>query len=258
MIAGCVSFAETALTVLVNFAPSAVTTDVLTIGATFWNPVTCFGSASTVYFERLAERRVGREHVGREHLAGVERRVRRDAGERQERRLREPVLLRVADEARVARLALREAAELEAADLLQVADRLQAVLLRRRVRDGDHVGVVERRRLEDGVALRRLELLRELRTSRRPSSATSLVEDVLHDHARVLGVEVDLAARERRLDQLGRADVLLVGDVEALRLERLLVELAEDELLGEVLRADDDRRARRRFRVGRPREDGRH
>jgi hypothetical protein len=23
----------------------------LTIGATFWKPVTCFGSASTVYFE---------------------------------------------------------------------------------------------------------------------------------------------------------------------------------------------------------------
>ena len=47
------SFAETAFTVLVNFEPSAFATEVLTIGATFWNPVTCFGSASTVYFEPL-------------------------------------------------------------------------------------------------------------------------------------------------------------------------------------------------------------
>src|SRR5438093_13765193 len=72
------------------------------------------------------------------------------------------------------------------------------------------------------------------------------MEDDLHDHARVLGVEVDLPARRRRLDQLGRADVLFVRDLEAVRLERLLVELSEDVLLGEVLRADDDGRPRLR------------
>src|SRR5581483_11028261 len=91
-----------------------------------------------------------------------ERRVRRDAGERQERRVRQPVLLRVADEAGVARLALREAAELERADLLQVADRMEPVLLGRRVRHREYVGVVERRRREQRVALARFELLREL------------------------------------------------------------------------------------------------
>ena len=42
-----------AFTVEVNFEPRAVATDVLTIGATFWKPVTCFGSARTVYFEFL-------------------------------------------------------------------------------------------------------------------------------------------------------------------------------------------------------------
>ena len=84
MIACSVSFAETAFTVEVNFEPSAVATEVLTIGATFWKPVTCFGSASTVYFERLRERRIGREHVGGEHLPGVERRVGRDSRERDE------------------------------------------------------------------------------------------------------------------------------------------------------------------------------
>jgi hypothetical protein len=52
-IAGIVSFADTAFTVFVNFGPRAVATDDFTIGATFWKPVTCFGSASTVYFEPL-------------------------------------------------------------------------------------------------------------------------------------------------------------------------------------------------------------
>src|SRR5262249_51271902 len=52
-IASSVSFAETAFTVEVNFEPSAFATDVFTIGVTFWNPVTCFGSARTVYFEPL-------------------------------------------------------------------------------------------------------------------------------------------------------------------------------------------------------------
>src|SRR5581483_1096878 len=53
IIAGSVSLAETALTVLANVEPAACATDVLTIGATFWKPVTCFGSASTVYFDGL-------------------------------------------------------------------------------------------------------------------------------------------------------------------------------------------------------------
>ena len=48
-----VSFAETAFTVFVKFEPAALATDVLTIGATFWKPVMCFGSASTVYFDGL-------------------------------------------------------------------------------------------------------------------------------------------------------------------------------------------------------------
>src|SRR5438128_11718282 len=53
-IAFCVSFADTALTVFANVGPAACATLALTIGATFWNPVTCFGSASTVYFDGLA------------------------------------------------------------------------------------------------------------------------------------------------------------------------------------------------------------
>ena len=45
-IAGNDSVFETAFTVLVNFEPSCCASDVLTIGATFWKPVTCaFGSS---------------------------------------------------------------------------------------------------------------------------------------------------------------------------------------------------------------------
>jgi hypothetical protein len=68
------------------------------------------------------------------------------------------------------------------------------------------------------------------------------VGDLRHEHARVLGIEVDLAALEGRVDQLGAADVLLEHHLVALRLEGLLVELAEHVLLGEVLRAERDRR----------------
>src|SRR5262249_7003800 len=52
-IASCVSFPDSALTVSANFEPACWATDVFTIGTTFWKPVTCFGSASTVYFEFL-------------------------------------------------------------------------------------------------------------------------------------------------------------------------------------------------------------
>ena len=74
-----------------------------------------------------------------------------------------------------------------------------------------------------------------------------LRDDVLprdhgHGHAQVLRVAVDLVAREGLVDDLGRPDVLLQLDRVALGLERLLVELTEHELLGEVLRAERDGR----------------
>src|SRR5205807_5966078 len=66
--------------------------------------------------------------------------------------------------------------------------------------------------------------------------------DLLHDRAGVLGVHVDLAARESGVGDLGAADAVLEVDRVPLCLERLLVELAEDVLLGEVLRPERDRR----------------
>ena len=56
------------------------------------------------------------------------------------------------------------------------------------------------------------------------------------------GYSVICPLRRARVDQLRGADVLLVPHLEALRDQRLPVELTEDVLLGEVLRTDDDRR----------------
>src|SRR5207302_736754 len=61
--------------------------------------------------------------------------------------------------------------------------------------------------------------------------------------ARVLGVGVDLPAGQRLVDDLGGPDVGLVDDLVALGLQGLLVERADDELLGEVLGAEGDRPA---------------
>jgi hypothetical protein len=72
--------------------------------------------------------------------------------------------------------------------------------------------------------------------------AAAHVGDLGQQDADVLGVHVERAVPQRLVDDLRAADVLLELDREALGLERLLVELAQEELLGEVLRADAQRR----------------
>ena len=67
--------------------------------------------------------------------------------------------------------------------------------------------------------------------------------DLGQQHPDVLGIHVQGAALQRAMDDLRAADVGLEHDVEALRAQRLAVELAEDPLLGEVLRADADLRS---------------
>src|SRR4029079_16811055 len=108
-----------------------------------------------------------------------------------------------------------------------------------------------RRRVEHGQAAPLLELLRrDVGRVRRLRRVLDLGE-VEHDDARVLRVEVHLAARERLVGELGRAEAALVDDMEALRLERLGVETGEDGLLAAVLRAERDGRLRPRRRGGR-------
>jgi hypothetical protein len=104
------------------------------------------------------------------------------------------------------------------------------------------VGVGPRRGVEQHEAALLLEVgrlpegrLLRLEVALRPG-------ELLRDHADVLEVHVDLAARQRTVDDLGRAHVQLEHDLVPPRLERLLVEVAEDELLGEVLRAERDGR----------------
>src|SRR5207302_2333252 len=125
-------------------------------------------------------------------------------------------------------------------ELPHVVERLQLVLHGIALPHGDGVDVIERRRVGEREAVLREPTLRQ-----RPPRVSGLWKrlDVvrgLDDLAHVLGIRVDLAAAQRRLDDLGTADVLVVIDLDALVLERLLVELAEHELLGEVLRAEAD------------------
>jgi hypothetical protein len=117
-----------------------------------------------------------------------------------------------------------------------------AEALRGLLRRSEPVGVLERRARQslDLVPAKLLLALGErgLRILRNVLGI-DLVE-VREDRARVLGVGVDVAVLERlEGDHLG-PEVELLLDVVARRLERLRVDLAQDELLGEVLRADGD------------------
>ena len=138
-------------------------------------------------------------------------------------------------------LALRRSTEDELGrDLREVGHRLELVLLRRLLRHVEAVDVDGRRRLAD----RRCRCPRASpgppRRSR-PSPGRRAAEE-REQRALELAVEVDVAVLERRVDDLGGADVVLVRDVVALGLERLAVRL-RDLRAGEVLRADDERLA---------------
>ncbi len=102
---------------------------------------------------------------------------------------------------------------------------VEAVDVLRRCRFGDHDSVGLR-----GVDQRRLRLLDVTRRSS--------VERRGQDGALELGIEIDLPRRQRRVDDLGSAEVLAVADVVAVGLESLPVDLAEDLRPGEVLGAD--------------------
>src|SRR5207237_7667896 len=69
-----------------------------------------------------------------------------------------------------------------------------------------------------------------------------LARDRGQEYARVLGVHVQPPCRQRLVDDLRGADVVLERDLVSLRPQRLRVERAEDVLLGEVLVADRHRR----------------
>src|SRR5699024_1759312 len=76
------------------------------------------------------------------------------------------------------------------------------------------------------------------------------LEDLGETGAGVLGVHRDFAFDERLVGDLGAAEVHAVLGGDPGVLEHLEVHLAEDELLGEVLGADDDRLAILRHHAG--------
>ena len=74
----------------------------------------------------------------------------------------------------------------------------------------------------------------------------------------VFGVQIDIASGDRRLRDGRAAQIELALDREALMLEHLRVQLGDDELFGEIFRADLDRRRRRTAAAGRERQSQQH
>src|SRR5581483_4080988 len=129
-----------------------------------------------------------------------------------------------------------------ALELRQLGD--VAELLGRLLRDREAVGVRERRRrlgVDRVLGHARLGLVEGRRRVVRHGRVLDLAE-AREDRARVLGVGVHAPGLQRHLL---RAEVELLLDLVAGRLQRLGVDLAEDELLGEVLGADRDLRLAR-------------
>jgi hypothetical protein len=106
----------------------------------------------------------------------------------------------------------------------------------------DRVLVLERRGLAGDLAALLVQLLGTAGHLLGALRDEVLRERARHRLSRVLGIGVDLAARQGLVDDLRRPDVVLDVDLVALGFKALGVELAEDVLLGEVLGADRERR----------------
>src|SRR4029453_1881129 len=107
--------------------------------------------------------------------------------------------------------------------------------------DGERVRVAEGRRLEQREAALLLERLGA--PVRLPGRAwpAAVTGDLREQDPGVFGVHVEAARGQSLVDDLRAADVALQHHAEARAAQRSCVELAEDVLLGEVLRADRDR-----------------
>ena len=126
--------------------------------------------------------------------------------------------------------------------LRQVGQRLELVL-RGGLRAHDHVVAVVHRLVQHDEALRRVLGLDLVVDGLAVRHRLRLEHGEQH-RSRVFGIEVDLLFLERLVRDQRAAEVDLALDLDAGRLERLRVELGDDELLGEVLRADLDLRQR--------------
>jgi hypothetical protein len=178
---------------------------------------------------------VGAEHVRRLDLVAVERAVLLTDRDLLERRVVEAVGVPQPGKALRALLELRARAEREARDPAQVADRGQSPALGEVLRGGDRVDVLERRLLADRLPALRIEAPGQLVGLGGRAARVGAARRHREGDAQVLGIAVDRAALELAVDDLRGADVPAQPDVDALRLQRLAIELAHDERLGEVL-----------------------
>jgi hypothetical protein len=122
----------------------------------------------------------------------------------------------------------------------EIAQTAEREAPRDRLRRGERLRVVHRRGIEpDQIVLLRVGVLHG---QVRPFGIADRRQVQHGDQRRagVLRIQVDLAALQGRHRDVGGAEVQLARDVQAGVLEALRVELAQDELLGEVLRADLD------------------
>src|SRR3954470_12496688 len=188
---------------------------------------------------QLALGREDREHVD---LAPVEARIAGRELQRNELEAIDAVERLHALGAFEAGLELRQGTELEALDLRQVGDRAQVVLRGEARQHRKRVGVGERRRGQQREAALLLERLRPVVRARGGRGARTIARDLREQHPGVLRIHVETARGQGLVDDLGATDVALQHDLEAGLAQRSGVQLAEDVLLGEVLRADRDRR----------------
>src|SRR5690242_1315361 len=197
--------------------------------------------------------RVGREDT--RHLdppavqRGVDRSTRRH---RHELQVAQAVGLLQAHKPLVPGLLGLVGAVLQRAEALQLLKGGQVVLGGVRLGHGQVIVVLERRGLQQREAAPVFEpgrlligLLPGIRRRRggayRPAGPVRDVGQRGDDLADVLRIQVDRAVQQPRVDYLGRPDVLLQPHGKALGLQRLGIQLAQDQRLGEVLRAQRHR-----------------
>ncbi len=132
-------------------------------------------------------------------------------------------------------------------------------MVRLRVADGgaDRVRVTERRRRQQLQPVRDRITLGGVIGAGLAAESVRVLGDRAVEDVQVLGIHSEQPGLERAHGDVRRTDVLVELDAEALRLQRLAVELTEDELLGVVLVTDRDRRLAGPRQRGRRRGRGR-
>ncbi len=125
-------------------------------------------------------------------------------------------------------------------DRRELRERFDAFALRDRARRRERLRIVHRGRRQPRQRVAALELASDGCVQRARILHRRKVQHVDERRTGVFRVEVDVAAFHRGHRDLRRPEVEKAADAHSRALERLRVDLRDDETLGEVLRADDD------------------